>query len=82
MDSLTFLVIALFSGAIAGTILAVVNLVLVEPYLDKAIGIRVQNSIAAGEKVDPIEQVNYRLWQKGGEIISWYDIRNGIWISC
>lgn len=70
MDSLTFLVVALISGAIAGTILGVVNLVLVEPYLDKAIGIEVQNSIAAGEKVDPIEQVNYRLWQKGGEIIA------------
>ena len=40
MDSLSFLVVVLISGAIAGTILGLVNLVLVEPYLDKAIGSR------------------------------------------
>lgn len=68
MDSLSFLVIALISGAIAGTILGLVNLALVEPYLDKAIGIEVQNSISKGEEVNPVEHNNYRLWQKGGEI--------------
>jgi len=68
MDSLSFLVVALISGAIAGTILGFVNLALVEPYLDKAIGIEVQNSISEGEEVNPVEHNNYRLWQKGGEI--------------
>ena len=68
MDSLSFLVVALISGAIAGTILGLVNLALVEPYLDKAIGIEVQNSISEGEEVNPVEHNNYRLWQKGGEI--------------
>jgi len=34
MDSLSFLVVALISGAIAGTILGLANLALVEPYLD------------------------------------------------
>jgi predicted cobalt transporter CbtA len=68
MDSLSFLVVALVSGAIAGTILGFVNLVLVEPYLDKAIGIEVQNAISKGEEVNPVEHNNYRLWQKGGEI--------------
>jgi predicted cobalt transporter CbtA len=68
MDSLSFLVVALISGAIAGTILGLVNLALVEPYLDKAIGIEVQNSISKGEEVNPVEHNNYRLWQKGGEI--------------
>jgi predicted cobalt transporter CbtA len=68
MDSLSFLVVALISGAIAGTIFGFVNLVLVEPYLDKAIGIEVQNSISEGEQVNPVEHNNYRLWQKGGEI--------------
>lgn len=70
MDSLTFLVVALISGAIAGTVLGLVNLALVEPYLDKAIGIEVQNTIDEGDKVDQIEHVNYRFWQKGGEIIA------------
>jgi predicted cobalt transporter CbtA len=68
MDSLSFLVVSLISGAIAGTILGVVNLVLVEPYLDKAIGIEVQNAIESGEKVNPEEHTNYRFWQKGGEV--------------
>lgn len=70
MDSLTFLVVALISGAIAGTVLGLVNLALVEPYLDKAIGIEVQNAIDEGDKVDQIEHLNYRFWQKGGEIIA------------
>jgi predicted cobalt transporter CbtA len=68
MDSLSFLVVALISGAIAGTILGLVNLALVEPYLDKAIGIEVTNAASSGEEIDPIEQASYRSWQKGGEI--------------
>ena len=70
MDSLTFLVVSLLSGAIAGTILGLVNLALVEPYLDKAIQIEVQNGIKKGEQGDPVEHVSYRLWQKGGEIVA------------
>ena len=70
MESLSFLVVALISGAIAGTILGLVNLALVEPYLDKAIGIEVQNAINEGETVDPQEHVSYRFWQKGGEVIA------------
>ena len=68
MDSLSFLVVALISGAIAGTVFGLINLVLVEPYLDKAIGTEVQNSINAGEEVNLEEHVSYRFWQKGGEI--------------
>jgi predicted cobalt transporter CbtA len=68
MDSLSFLVVALISGAIAGTVFGLINLVLVEPYLDKAIGVEVQNSINAGEEVNLEEHVSYRFWQKGGEI--------------
>ena len=70
MDSLTFLVVSLLSGAIAGTISGLVNLALVEPYLDKAIQIEVQNGIKKGEQGDPVEHVSYRLWQKGGEIVA------------
>ncbi|MGD1836233.1 MAG: CbtA family protein [Nitrososphaeraceae archaeon] len=68
MDSLAFLVVALISGAIAGTFLGLVNLVAVEPYLDEAIGIEVQNAIADGEEVNTDEIVDYRIWQKGGQI--------------
>ncbi|MGD1838606.1 MAG: CbtA family protein [Nitrososphaeraceae archaeon] len=68
MDSLAFLVVALISGAIAGTILGLTNLVVVEPYLDEAIGIEVQNAIADGEEVNTEELVDYRIWQKGGQI--------------
>jgi predicted cobalt transporter CbtA len=68
MDSLSFLVVALISGAIAGTVFGLINLVLVEPYLDKAIGVEVQNSINAGEEVNLEEHVSYRFWQKSGEV--------------
>lgn len=68
MDSLSFLVVALISGAIAGTVFGLINLVLVEPYLDKAIGIEVQNSINAYEEVNLEEHVSYRFWQKGGQV--------------
>lgn len=70
MNSLSFLVVTVISGTIAGTILGLINLVLVEPYLDRAIGIEVQNSIDAGEEVNPVEHFNYRFWQKGGEIVA------------
>ena len=70
MDSLSFLIVSLISGAIAGTVLGLVNLVIVEPYLDRAIGIEVQNSITAGEEVNPVEHANYRFLQKGGEVVA------------
>jgi predicted cobalt transporter CbtA len=70
MDSLSFLIVSLISGAIAGTVLGLVNLVIVEPYLDRAIGIEVQNSITAGEEINPVEHANYRFWQKGGEVVA------------
>ena len=68
MKTLTFIAITLLSGAIAGTILATINIGVVEPYIDQAIDIENQNAIAAGEPVDPLEYNDYRTWQKGGEI--------------
>ena len=68
MKTLTFIAITLLSGAIAGTILATINIGVVEPYIDQAIDIENQNAIAAGEPIDPLEYNNYRIWQKGGEI--------------
>ena len=68
MKAIALLAITIFSGAVAGTILAIINLGLVEPYIDQAIAIEVQNSIASGEKVDLVEIADYRVWQKGGAI--------------
>jgi hypothetical protein len=39
MKTLTFLAITLLSGAIAGAVLELINLVIVEPFIDKAISI-------------------------------------------
>jgi predicted cobalt transporter CbtA len=65
---ITFVIITLLSGAIAGTVLGSINQALVEPYIDRAISIETQNAIKEGEVIDPVELQNYRLWQKGGEI--------------
>lgn len=70
MKTLAFILITLISGAIAGTILGLINQLLVEPYIDQAIEIEVQNTVASGEPVDLDEHVQYRLWQKGGEIVA------------
>jgi predicted cobalt transporter CbtA len=70
MKTLAFILITLISGAIAGTILGLINQLLVEPYIDQAIEIEVQNTVASGEPVDLDELVHYRLWQKGGEIVA------------
>jgi hypothetical protein len=66
MKSLTFIFISLLSGVIAGLILAGVNYYVAEPFIDQAIGIEVDNSIASGEVVDFDELSTYRMWQKEG----------------
>ena len=70
MRILPFVAIAILSGAIAGTILGIVNLGLVEPYIDQAIGLEIQNSVSSGENIDLAEIAQYRIWQKSGEIIA------------
>lgn len=70
MKTLTFIAITLFSGAIAGTLLGLINQVVVEPFIDKAIGIQTQRAIDAGENIDPVLQSHYRGWQKGGEVVA------------
>ena len=62
---ITFVIITLLSGAIAGTVLGVINQALVEPYIDRAISIETQNAIKEGEVVDPIELQDNRLCQTG-----------------
>lgn len=70
MKTISFILITLCSGAIAGTILGLINQVTVEPHIDEAIAIEVQNIIASGESVDFNEVLQYRLWQKVGEIVA------------
>jgi predicted cobalt transporter CbtA len=70
MKTLAFILITLISGAIAGTILGLINQLLVERYIDQAINVEVQNTIAAGEPVNLDELAQYRVWQKGGEIVA------------
>ena len=69
MRAMTFIAIILLAGAIAGTILGILNQGVVEPYIEEAIAL--ENEKAAAEEreiVNPIEFNNYRLWQRGGEI--------------
>ena len=68
MKTITFIAITLIAGAISGTLLAIMNLGIVEPYIDEAINIENQNAIAQGEVINPQEFNDYRLWQKSGEI--------------
>lgn len=70
MKTFTFIVITLFSGAIAGALLGLINQSIVEPFIDKAIGIETQREINAGNIIDTIQQSQYRIWQKEGEIVA------------
>ena len=74
MKTSLFLIIVLVSGALAGLVHGSSNLVLVEPYLDKAIGIENQKLFASGEEKDTmdfwVEYQGYREWQKGGQILA------------
>jgi hypothetical protein len=70
MQTIIFIIITLLSGAIAGTLLGLINQVIVEPLVDKAIAIETQNMISQGEDVDRQELNSVRLWQKGGEIVA------------
>jgi predicted cobalt transporter CbtA len=71
MKSITFIAITLLSGAIAGTILGILNQGLVEPYIEQAIALENEKAaLEEGEIIDPVEFSNYRLWQRGGEIVA------------
>ena len=74
MKTSLFLLIVLISGALAGLVHGSSNLVLVEPYLDAAIGIENQKLFASGEAEDTldfwVEYQGYRDWQKGGQLLA------------
>jgi hypothetical protein len=52
MKTIAFIIITLLSGAIAGTLLGLINQILVEPFVDDAIEIETQNMISEGKTVD------------------------------
>lgn len=74
MKTAIFLVIVLIAGALAGFVHGSANLLLVEPYLDEAIGIENQNLFDSGEEDDTlefwVEYKGYRDWQKGGQLLA------------
>jgi hypothetical protein len=54
LKAITFVIITPLSGAIAGTILGIINQALLEPYIDRAISIETQNAIKEDEIVNPV----------------------------
>ena len=74
MKTLTFLIIVIASGFLAGLVHSFLNIVLVEPYLDNAIGIENQRLFAEGQAKDNPQFwkqfTDYRIWQKQGSIIA------------
>ena len=67
MKTFAFIIVSLLSGAIAGTLLGLANQIIVEPFIDRAIGIETQKNMASGYTVDLNEQSHYRMWQKTGK---------------
>jgi predicted cobalt transporter CbtA len=70
MKTFTFIATTPFSGAIAGAILGLINQGIVEPFIDKAIGIETQKQVNAGKIIDFAQQSQYRIYQKEGEIVA------------
>lgn len=66
MKGLTFVAITLSSGVIAGIILSFLNLGILEPYIDRAIGLEIAKQVSSGKKVNMSEMIDDRYWQKGG----------------
>jgi predicted cobalt transporter CbtA len=69
MKAITFIAITLLAGAIAGTILAIMNQGIVQPFIEQAIALENQRAAAEGdEMINHIEFSNYRIWQRIGQI--------------
>jgi predicted cobalt transporter CbtA len=68
MKTIAFIAITLLTGAIAGTILAIINQGIVQPYIEQAIALENKKAAAEDEMINPIEFDNYRIWQRVGQI--------------
>jgi hypothetical protein len=71
---MSFLAIVIIAGLLAGVVHGMFNIILVEPYLDNAIGIENQRLFAEGQAKDTPQFwqkfSDYRIWQKQGSIVS------------
>lgn len=74
MKVLPFLVIVISAGILAGLVHGMLNIVVVEPYLDNAIGVENQRMFAEGQAKDTPQFwkqfSDYRVWQKQGSIVA------------
>ncbi len=74
MKTLSFLVIVILSGFLAGLVHGLLNVAFVEPYLDNAIGIENQRLFAEGQAKNTPQfwqqYTDYRTWQKEGSIVA------------
>ena len=74
MRMLSFLFIVISAGILAGLVHGMLNIVVVEPYLDNAIGIENQRLFAEGQAKDTPQFwkqfSDYRIWQKQGSIVA------------
>jgi hypothetical protein len=74
MKALSFLIIVISAGILAGLVHGMLNIVLVEPYLDNAIGIENQRLFAEGQAKNTPQFwqqfTDYRIWQKQGSIVA------------
>jgi len=74
MKTLSFLFIVIVAGLLAGLVHGLVNIAVVEPYLDNAIGIENQHMFEEGKAQDTPQFWHqfddYRIWQKQGSIVA------------
>ncbi|MDE1844395.1 MAG: CbtA family protein [Thaumarchaeota archaeon] len=74
MKVLSFIIIVISAGILAGLVHGMLNIVVVEPYLDNAIGIENQRMFAEGQAKDTPQFwkqfSDYRIWQKQGSIVA------------
>lgn len=74
MKTSLFIAVVLLSGALAGLVNGLVNLAIVEPFLDSAINIENQNLFKSGEEKNTpefwVKYYSYRVWQKNGEVLA------------
>lgn len=74
MKMFSFLAIVISAGILAGLVHGMLNIVVVEPYLDNAIGIENQRLFVEGQVKDTPQFwkqfSDYRTWQKQGSIVA------------
>ena len=74
MKTLSFLAIVIVAGLLAGLVHGLVNIVVVEPFLDNAIGIENRRLFAEGKAQDTPQFwhqfSDYRIWQKEGSLVA------------